>query len=30
MWIGMTTYIRKMASEEFKMTKLDKREVKET
>jgi hypothetical protein len=30
MWIWMTTYIRKVASEEFGVTKEGKREVKET
>jgi hypothetical protein len=30
MWMGMTTCIRKVASKEFRVTKGDKREAKET
>jgi hypothetical protein len=30
MWMGISSYIRKVASEEFRMTKGGKREVKET
>jgi hypothetical protein len=30
MWMKMSTYIRKVASEEFKVTKGGKRETKET